>query len=380
MSHRTSGPHPCARTIALAAVIALIAAASIATADVTVKQKTVTSGLAGFGNGSTVSTLVIAGDRSRSDEESTYSGRFKALAGGGKPRKSGVITRLDQELIWTLDDEKKQYVEMTFAEMRQMMEQGKAEMEAEDAEQQKPQDADMEFKVDVKHTGKKETVNGFPAEQVIITLTGASTDQQTGNQGSMTMTLDQWMSEAVPGTAEVQAYYRQFAEKLGIDPQMRSMGGMAMAMYGNAIRKLADEMKDLKGYPVRSTMTIETGAKLSPEQQAEMEKAKAEQAKAQAEESKKQEAAEDAEATAEAGSSVKQGKLGSALGGMLGRKLGKAAGKKAEEKAGAAAGPSGPGSGPAFTATTEVLSVTSGAASVGFDVPAGYKKIERSKK
>jgi hypothetical protein len=327
---------------------------------------------------------VISGDKSRSDDEFTYTGRFKTLAGGGKPRSSTAITRLDKELIWRIDDQKKQYTELTFAEMREMMAKGKAEMEtqAAQADAQKPQDVDFDFKVDVNRTGKKETVNGFAAEQVIVTLTGASKDKTSGAQGSMTMTMDQWLSDDVPGTAEVRTYYKEFAEKMGIDPELQRMGAAAMAMYGNAIRKMADALKDLHGYPVRSTMTIETGAVLTPEQQAELEKAKTEQAQAQAEAKQQRaaaEKAEDAEASASAVSDLKKGKIAGALGGMFGRKANKAASKKAEEKADAmmASGSSAPG--PAFTATTEVLSVTTGSAGVSYDVPAGYKKIERSK-
>ena len=63
---------------------ALLATVVPARADVTLKEEMVSSGLAGFGNGTSERTIVIAGDRSRTDASNTYAGRFQPLAGGGK--------------------------------------------------------------------------------------------------------------------------------------------------------------------------------------------------------------------------------------------------------------------------------------------------------
>src|SRR5207253_1829546 len=61
-------------------VVALVLAAP-ATADVVVKQKIVSEGLSGFANGTVNSTMIFSGDKSRSEDEATYTGRFKTLAG-----------------------------------------------------------------------------------------------------------------------------------------------------------------------------------------------------------------------------------------------------------------------------------------------------------
>ena len=360
--------------------LAFFLAAATATADVTIQQKTVSSGMGGFGDGTSVSTMVIAGDRSRSDDDYTYTGRFKTLAGGGRPKHSANITRLDRELTWQLNDDKQQCTELTFEEMRRMMAEGIAVQR--DAGQ-KPQDVDMDFKVDVKRTGNKDTVNGFAAEQVIITVTGTARDKQKGGEGTMTLTMEQWLAPSVPGQAEVQAFYRKFADKLGIDPELQRMGGAAMALYGNAIRRAAEEMKGLKGYPVRSIMKI-GGAALSPEQQAQLQQAKEQHAKERAEASKdaaRGEKAEDAQAAIEAGSQAKSGNVGGAVGGFLARKLARAAGKKAQQQADKQvdqqADATTAGGGGGFTVTTDVLSVKTGpAVGVSFEVPAGYKKVE----
>lgn len=61
---------PSSRDLLLVA-FAVLAYALPALADVTVQEKTVSTGLLGFGNGISTTTLVIAGDRSRKDAEET---------------------------------------------------------------------------------------------------------------------------------------------------------------------------------------------------------------------------------------------------------------------------------------------------------------------
>ena len=369
---RVDAPGLSSRNVLLAVAVSLARAAP-ALADVTLKERTVSTGLAGFGNGTSERTWVIAGDKSRSDELYTYTGRFKTLAGGGKPRNSAEIVRLDRDVMWSLDPEKKEYSELSFAEMREMM----AQASAEAAKSERKSDVEMTYKVDVQRTGKKEKVNGFDAENYLVTVTATAKDAKSGDAAAYTMKMDQWLSTQVPGQAEATAYFRKFAEKMGLDPQMRQMSGL-LAQYGDALKQAADKLKDLKGYPVRSTVTMLMGPEATPEQQAQMNKARAEAKQAQAEEKVKKEAKEDDQAKADAAGSLASGNVGGAIGGFLGRKLGKAAEKKAE--ASTSSQGSGSGTPGGLTITTDVLSVTTGAAAVGFDVPSDFKKVERKRK
>jgi len=369
---RVDAPGLSSRNVLLAVAVSLALAAP-ALADVTLKERTVSTGLAGFGNGTSERTWVIAGDKSRSDEQYTYTGRFKTLAGGGKPRNSAEIVRLDRDVMWSLDPEKKEYSELSFAEMREMM----AQAGAEAARSERKSDVEMTYKVDVQRTGKKEKVNGFDAENYIVTVTATAKDAKSGDAAAYTMKMDQWLSTQVPGQAEATAYYRKFAEKMGLDPQMRQMSGL-MAQYADAFKQAADKLKDLKGYPVRSTVSMLMGPERTPEQQAQMDKARADAKQAQAEQKAKKEAKEDDQAKADAAGSLASGNVGGAIGGFLGRKLGKAAEKKAESSASSQG--SGSGTPGGLTITTDVLSITTGAAAVSFDVPSDFKKVERKRK
>ncbi|MEQ1833348.1 MAG: hypothetical protein ABL977_09865 [Candidatus Eisenbacteria bacterium] len=360
------------------AVPVLLALAAPALADVTIQEKTVSSGLGGFGNGTTTTTRVIATDKGREDEQFTYTGRLKTFA--GKPRSSSTITRLDRELIWELEHAKKQYGEMTFAEMREAMAKAAADAKAEMAKAEPAKahdDVQMDYKVDVKRTGKHEKVNGFDAEQWVITLTGTPKDKSNTEQaGGILMKLDGWYSTAVPGQAEQAAYYKRWAEKMGLEPQVRTMASALMAQHGDAVRQIALKMKDLKGVAVRSTLTMEMDDGLTPAQRAELEKSRVEESKSRAENAKKQDAKDDVDAKLDAGGSLAKGNVSGALGGFLSRKLNKAAEKKVEKSL---TPEPGAASGPMFTVTTDVLSVTTGSATASFEIPAGYKKTERRK-
>ena len=367
-----------------ALILALLLASS-AGADVVIKEKSVSEGLGGFGNGTTSRTVIVAGDKSRSEDEATYTGRFKTLAGGGKPHTTVSITRIDKEVIWNLDPEKKEYTELTFAQMREMMQKGVAEGEKA-AKDGRAKDAEMTFTVDVKRTGAKETVNGFPAEQVIITCVGKPKNSEKGAENAgLQMVMDEWLTKSAPGAEERTEFYKRFAEKLGLDMEMAGINAMARQMYGNGMKELAAKMKGLGGVAVRSTFTIEGSPEMVAAQKQAAEQGKASQAEVQAsrEQAKKQAEAEekrrDREDAQDLGSAAASGGgIKDKLGGFLGRKLAGAAQKKTEEKvekkAGEMSSPGAAAGGSLMKVVTDLISISTAPAPAGsFDIPAGYK-------
>jgi hypothetical protein len=369
-----------------ALILALLLASS-AGADVVIKEKSVSEGLGGFGNGTTSRTVIVAGDKSRSEDEATYTGRFKTLAGGGKPRTTVSITRIDKEVIWNLDPDKKEYTELTFAQMREMMQKGVAEGEKA-AKEGPAKDAEMTFTVDVKRTGVKETVNGFPAEQVIITCVGKAKSAEKGAENAgFRMVMDEWLTKSAPGAEERTEFYKRFAEKLGLDMEMAGINAMARQMYGNGMKELAAKMKGLGGVAVRSTFTIEGSPEMAEarKQAAEQSQSRQVDNEAAREKAKKQAEAEEqkqdqADAKDLGSAAATGGGIKGKLGGFLGRKLASAAQKKTEEKVEKKAeemsspGPGAAEGGSLMKVVTDVISISTAPAPAGsFDVPAGYK-------
>lgn len=356
------------RGFLLAALV--LCAVTPALADVTLKEKSVSNGFMGMGTMTSDRTMVISGDKCRVDDTSLYTGRMQTFMGGGKPRTNVTITRVDRGLLWTLDPAKSEYTEMNFADLRTAMESGRMGPGQDLQHEDKRDKVEMTYTVDVKRTGKHETVNGHGADQWIITLTATPKDKSSGKEmGAFTMTMDEWIAGDLPGSAEMQAYYRAFSEKLGLDAQAQSLMNGMMSQYRDAVKQLAEKMKEMRGTPVRTTLTMDmTGGNLTPEQKARMDKARAEGEQAQREHAQEQREAEAREG--ESRSRDPRSAMAGAVGGMFGHKKDKPADKPGTSPGGGAA----PGT---LSITTDVLSITTGAAGASFDVPAGYKKVER---
>jgi hypothetical protein len=364
----------------LPALVLALLLASTAAADVTIQETTVSEGLGGFGNGTTHRTMIVAGDASRSEDEATYTGRFKTLAGGGKPRATVSITRIDREVIWNLDPQKKTYTELTFAELRELMSKGLAGADA--TREAEPQDADMTFTVDVRRTGAKETVNGFPAEQAIVTCVGRPKDAAADEQGGeVRIVMDLWLARSAPGAKEMADFGRRLAAKLGTEEQMANVGAMARRMYGGAMKEMGEKLKDLDGYPVRSTFTIDGATAARPPEAEGTAPGAGTPTETKAETAEQEKAQDRQDAGDIASTAASGGSVTGKLGGLLGRKLGGAAQKKAEQKVEKSAGEkSAPGAagGHLLKVVTEVTSITTSPAPAGsFEVPAGYKLQKR---
>jgi hypothetical protein len=221
-----------------------------AQADVLVREKTSSSGIMGMGATDGQSTTIISGPKQQRESEVAVQGMPAGMGGDG-PMVSVDIVRLDKEVIWKLDNNKKEYTEMTFAEMKEMMSGGGMMGSGNDS---KPDD--FEFTVKVETPGSKKEINGFATEQKILRITGKSTGED--QTAEIQITADMWIAAEVPGLEELQSFHRGFADKLGIDPSMfQSAGGMAQ-MMGGSVGRLAEEMKKLDGYPILMVMTIST--------------------------------------------------------------------------------------------------------------------------
>jgi hypothetical protein len=355
-----------------AATVALAACAAVASATVMVKEKSTSSGFRGWGAGTTTSTMTVVGDKQRSESEFVYTGKLKTLV-GRKPVQSVDIVRLDKELMWDLDPANKSYTETTFAELRKLMAEGAARLQepAPEPAGEGEEAPEMTFTLDVKRTGAKKEINGFPTEQAVVTCIGKPVKPEKGQENAeVRIVLDLWLTKQAPGQDELQDFHRRFAEKIGMDPELeRSATGMVQKLYGGGMRKMAEEMKKLEGVPILSTLSIESQQMATAEKGEAAAQAKA--ARTESEEAEKQ-------GEEEAVDAAKSGDARSAVSGLLGGKLkGMMAKKRAEKKEAQAAAPADAA---LFRVTTEVLSISTGSApGVSFDPPADFKKVERPK-
>jgi hypothetical protein len=279
---------------------------------------------------------------------------MRALARGAG--QSTEIVRLDEDKIYELNNKKKSYTETTFAERRAQMQQAMQKMQESQASQQQAtsgvDESQCEWsdpKAEVKKSGEKALIAGYQAERVTVTATQACKNKETGEICEFGLSLDQWLAPGFEASAEKLAYQRAYAEKLGLTATAsRDFAERAQTMFGRykgIWAEVGNKMRDVKGYPVKSSFALGVGGaqcKSTQETQA---------------------------AGGPAGPPSIGGALGGAIGGLFGKK---------KEPAPPAttpplAAPNGMMS--LMTVSTELVSVNRNAASPqAFEVPADYKK------
>jgi hypothetical protein len=224
-------------------------ASSLAFADVTYEEQTKMGGLMKImtmGHGMKSSTRV-SGDFMRTDHDN-----------------DATIVDLNKERIVTLDNKKKTYSIMTFAEMKKKMEDAIATMKAKQAEASKSAknenpDISVGANVKVTETGRKETIQGMECKQYIMDMGLTVADEKEKKSGTMSTVTELWLAKNVPGQQELRAFYRKMGQKLGtmsIGTQFLqgAQKGQQQQAMGMSMQKMADEMKKMDGHAMRSVM------------------------------------------------------------------------------------------------------------------------------
>lgn len=284
-----------------------------------------------------------------------------------KSADSASIIDLDKETITHVNFANKTYSEMTFAQMKQTMEELAQKMQ-KGSKSSSGEQADMQFDVKVNDTGKTKTINGSNAHEVIMTFTMQGTDAKSGAKGGLDMTTDMWIAPKITGYDQMRDFQRRMAEKLawipGANPMMMSRPDMQRAMA-----QLYKEGSKLDGMPVYQVISMGGKVEGMPDSAAST-------------------ASPQAQASPDSTlppTSV-SGALGAALGGRLG--MGGFGRKKkqdapAESSSNTPSPASGNGtssaSGSLMEMTMEVTSYTSAPADASlFEVPAGFSKVEEN--
>jgi carbon monoxide dehydrogenase subunit G len=265
----------------------------------------------------------------------------------GSQHHASVID-LDAETITEINFDKKQYSVMTFAQMKQMMEEMSQRMKSSPEAQK----ADVQYKVSVKDTGEKKTIAGYDTHEMILTIEMEGTDQQTGNKGGMVMTSDMWIAPKASGYNEIAEFHKRMAKKLDWTPSSMGMMGARPDM-AKGMAELAKESAKLNGMPVLQVTKMGAHAEGQPQSG---QPAAPQQQEQQADKP--------------------------SLGGLLGGKLGGFGRKKKSQddstaEGGAAPQGSGDASGSLMEMTTEMGGFSSAPVdSSKFEIPAGFKQVE----
>ncbi len=241
-------------------------AAGTARADVTVSEKTVFDGFGERGRMASegTTTLVVSGDKMRQDSATKFTGRLAKRFTGEEGMKAASITRIDRRLSYQIDFRSKSYTEIPFESFKDLMGEMPSAGEAErppEAERREPPLKCDPVQVEANRTGRKEDVNGFPSEEAVVTGTQACHNEESKQTCKNIYTLDTWATPVTPQLQELQAFNARLAEAMGLDAQeMQAMAKAAqgaMSQLGQGFGAVYKELSKVKGYPVRSRLTVE---------------------------------------------------------------------------------------------------------------------------
>jgi hypothetical protein len=260
-----------------------------------------------------------------------------------------TVIDLDRETITEIDTAKKQYSVITFAQMKQAMEDAVAKSQQQKDKAGADSNTEASFKVSAKATGQTKTVGVLPAKEMVLTMTMEATNKDNGQSGSLDITVDSWLA-AVPGYEEVKEFHRKMGEKLGYAfASGMSQIAMTQPQSLQGFAEVAKEMNKVEGVPVQSTAKMGSAG------------------------------SGDASSPAAGSQQQSQSNSGGGLTGAALSRLGGFGRKKNDQPKDqdqpAAAGNSSSGS--LVETTTEMGSFSSGPVDAGkFEVPAGFKKVD----
>jgi len=170
------------------------------------------------------------------------------------------IVDLDKQTITNIDNQKRQYSVMTFAEMQEAMNRASRKMkDAKGKDGSDQTNGSVTFSAKVKETGATKQIDGRDAKEAVMTLSmdGAANDGSNA-KGSMALASDMWLIPDAPGYEEVRNFNVRMAKELAIDVDAGAMMGMLTSQPGasQALADMKKEMSKLSGIPVRQNMRM----------------------------------------------------------------------------------------------------------------------------
>jgi hypothetical protein len=357
------------RSATVVSIGCILGLAGTVQADITIVRSTSVDGVGAmaFANMTGTSSTNISGDKSRTDSDMKMQSKLVGFLARNAMGSTAEIVLLDQDKLYHLNLNRKEYTETTFEQLHAQMQKASDQINSNENKQQ-PSAVDqskcvwLPAKVDVTKSGEKAQFAGYDATRVTVTATQPCQDKDTGAICEIALVLDQWISADFAESNEARKFYSAYASKMGIDlsnsQDVSERARALFARYKGVWTEVAAKMQSVKGYPVKSSFTLGVGGP-------------------QCKDSNSQPAQ-----TGQA-DSTPQGSGGIA-GAMVG-KLGGLFQKKKDPQDAPAAQPTPaiapivmpPGDVTLMTVSSQLVSVSTNAVSADvFTVPAGFKKIE----
>ena len=228
--------------------LALMLPAGSVLADVAYTRTIKAGGpVAAGGGGSAVVSILVSGDKQRSDTRSLTGGLNESIQKLGV-LGAGEIVRLDGGRVYSLQPDSQSLTEETLSERRERLDR-LAQSRGEP----------LPFKdvsSDIRPTGAQDTVNGFPCDEVVITVRGSFEDPATRQRTPVALEGDVWMASSFAGKSEIERFGRKYAEGLGFDPSSAVQSAMIDPRYVAALKEFSRAISQVSGLPIRATLVL----------------------------------------------------------------------------------------------------------------------------
>lgn len=241
--------------------------------QVTYKEMITSDGYLGMGAFTSTTKTYLTETARRTSTDLKFTGKFmKHLNPKGKEVS---IVRLDKEVVWTLDTNKKKYTEQTFTEIKELMEDGFADMEQSMPEQENDYEEDYRWskpEIEVKNLKETKVINGFDCNHYLVTVTTIGTHLETDKKDTMVFKSDLWNSEDITDNMNlIYNFNKKYLEAIGI--AVPDNVGMAMlaGIVTDQMQSLNHEIQKLRGYAIINDMTLTTTKNAVPEEEPEDE-------------------------------------------------------------------------------------------------------------
>jgi hypothetical protein len=262
-------------TVAAAAATACVT--SVALADITLQQHISVEGVGimAAGNMSGTTKTTISGERSRTDSDIKLESRVVRMLAHRALGPTAEIIRLDQDKIDRLDLTRKQYTEMTFAELKARLQKtlDQAEKGQSAPDSPKPMDESkcewLDPKVDARRPGEKATYAGYESERLIVVASQPCKDKETGAICEVALALDEWLAPSFTAGTEAERFHRAYAQKIGLDMtsgrgafgggDIRERARALFGRYSGIWEQIVTKTRDVKGYPVKMSFSFAFG-------------------------------------------------------------------------------------------------------------------------
>ena len=237
---------------------ALAAALSLAYGDVVTHSKFQSSGLMGLAAFKSESETRQCADKRDERGKTFFTGAMMKFLSGKKGLDGRTITRLDKELVWTINPKEKEYTEMTFAEQREVMNRGVANMQGQGPDNKGgvPYKTSGDATIDVEKTGKTFSVSGYEGKQIIATMRMPFYDSVEARTDTLVLKYDAYLSGDNALSREFGAFNKAYAKKMKMDLDHFRGLEVLYRYFEKPMTKMGDKLANVGDVPLKFTFTL----------------------------------------------------------------------------------------------------------------------------